>query len=91
MFSEFNIWALPIEGESICFVSVLVLQQLGQHGVIIQTTVPGYYIVQGRADYLMIIGRIKVEHHPLDVFSKLLSSNAFHETKLILQLSELII
>jgi hypothetical protein len=45
--------------------------------VIIQRTVPDYYIVQGRADDLMIIGRIKVEHPPLDVFSKLSSPMHF--------------
>jgi non-ribosomal peptide synthetase component E (peptide arylation enzyme) len=39
---------------------LMMLQQLRRHGDIIQRTVGGYYIVQGRADDTMNLGGIKV-------------------------------
>lgn len=52
---------------------VLVLQQLRRHGDIIQRTVGGYYIVQGRADDTMNLGGIKVDPPISNVFNSLLS------------------
>lgn len=55
----------------------MVLQQLRRHGDIIQRTVGGYYIVQGRADDTMNLGGIKVEPPPFNVFNPLLWSLHF--------------
>uniref|UniRef100_R7WCC2 4-coumarate--CoA ligase n=1 Tax=Aegilops tauschii TaxID=37682 RepID=R7WCC2_AEGTA len=51
-------------------------RQLRRHGDIIQRTVGGYYIVQGRADDTMNLGGIKVEAPPFNVYNLLF---AFHE------------
>uniref|UniRef100_A0A0E0GV75 4-coumarate--CoA ligase n=1 Tax=Oryza nivara TaxID=4536 RepID=A0A0E0GV75_ORYNI len=48
-------------------------RQLRRHGDIIQRTVGGYYIVQGRADDTMNLGGIKVDPPISNVFNSLLS------------------
>jgi hypothetical protein len=55
----------------------MVLQQLRRHGDIIQRTVGGYYIVQGRADDTMNLGGIKVEPPLFNVTNPLLPSFIF--------------
>lgn len=55
-------WPIKLKEEMILttFTILYCRQQLRRHGDVLQRTVGGYYIVQGRADDTMNLGGIKV-------------------------------
>ncbi|KAK8443897.1 hypothetical protein SEVIR_9G046600v4 [Setaria viridis] len=69
-------WLLNADHNKVYFDGMPIYKgrQLRRHGDIIQRTVGGYYIVQGRADDTMNLGGIKVEPPLLNVSAPLLPS-----------------
>ncbi|OEL13722.1 putative acyl-activating enzyme 18, peroxisomal [Dichanthelium oligosanthes] len=72
-------WLLNADHDKVYFDAMPIYKgrQLRRHGDIIQRTVGGYYIVQGRADDTMNLGGIKVEPPLFIVPDPLLSSLHF--------------